>query len=144
MDVDRDKTLTELDNHDWGPPTYQSNLVKSAHRLRNTPLREFTTEDLRLMIGQNIGLKYLMPLAIERLEADPLIEGDYYPGDLLCMVLGVNQGYWFENKSLRDEVASIAARASQRMKFDTEITNIERTAFDNAMRVFEISSSCKP
>jgi hypothetical protein len=39
------------------------------------------------MIGQKIGLPYLVPLAINALEQDPLAQGDYYPGDLLANVI---------------------------------------------------------
>ena len=44
-------------------------------------------EDLRIMIGQRLGLSYLVPKAIDILEHDPLVEGDYYPGDLLVSLV---------------------------------------------------------
>jgi hypothetical protein len=48
---------------------------------------EFTVEDLRIMIGQQIGLWHLMPLTVAVLEQDPLAEGDFYAGDLLSSVI---------------------------------------------------------
>src|SRR6476620_11148465 len=75
--VDRNRTLTELEGRDWGAPAYSSHLVTTCHRLRHKPLLDFTAEDLRIMIGQNISLELLVPLAIERLELDPLAEGDF-------------------------------------------------------------------
>ena len=83
-----DKTLQELDGEDWGEPTYPSHLVNECHRLRTVPLKDFRVEDLRRLIGQKFSLEYLVPLALERLEADPWIDGDY-EGDLLNSVLSL-------------------------------------------------------
>jgi len=109
---DRNKSLQQLDGQDWGEPTYGSHLVTECHRLRRVPLREFTVEDLRIMIGQHIGVEYLMPLALEHLHADPLAEGAYYPGDLLAAVLRASRQFWQQHPTWRDEVAAIAKRAA--------------------------------
>ena len=50
------------------------------------PVRELTTENLRILIGQQIGLECLVPLALDALEQSPFESGDYYPGDLLTVV----------------------------------------------------------
>ena len=81
------KTLEQIENDDWGEPEFDSHLVKTCHRLRRKPLEEFTTEDFRIMIGQNISLEHLVPRAIEKLREEPLAEGDYYGGDLLSAVI---------------------------------------------------------
>ena len=49
------------------------------------------------MIGQQISLPYLVPRAIAMLEANPLTEGDFNPGDLLYAVLRVDRTYWHTN-----------------------------------------------
>ena len=94
------KTLDELEGVVWGEPTYDSYLVRTCHRLRTKPVDEFTVEDLRIMIGQEIGLPHLVPRAVAVLEREPLAEGDFYPGDLLASVLGAaewlrSQPDWF-------------------------------------------------
>ena len=43
-------TLDELDPPGWGPPEYDSYLVRTCHELRKKPLSQFTVEDLRIMI----------------------------------------------------------------------------------------------
>jgi CDI immunity proteins len=73
---------------------------------------QYTVEDLRIMIGQNIGLQYLIPLALEHLRKDPLSEGDFYPGDLLKMVLSAEPDFWREHPQWRTEVDQIAQRAN--------------------------------
>ena len=69
-EFDRSKTLQELEGEDWAEPEYESHLVTNAHRLHRVPLREFTVEDLRFMIGQQFGLPYLIPIALEHLPAN--------------------------------------------------------------------------
>ena len=81
------KTLTELENNDWGSSNSESYIEKNCLELRYKPLKDFTNEDLRLMLGQNIGLKYLIPIALNRLEKDQFLEGMHFKGDLLCNVL---------------------------------------------------------
>jgi hypothetical protein len=103
----RTKTLQELEGQDWGEPNFPSHLVTTCHALRRKPLRDFTVEDLRIMIGQNISLKYLIPLAIEQLRRDPLIAGDYYLGDLLAAVLLAEPSFWQEQPKLRKAVKEI-------------------------------------
>jgi hypothetical protein len=60
-------------------------------------LRDLSTEDLRLLVGQNIGLHYLIPLALDLLEVDPWSEGDFYRGDLLMSVVQVETSFWSEH-----------------------------------------------
>jgi hypothetical protein len=98
---DRKKTLTELEGNDWGEPEFHSSLVIRCHKLRKKPLKEFTVNDLRLLIGQNISLEYLIPIALEYLKEDLLVEGIYYPGDLLSNVLKIKHDFWLENEELK-------------------------------------------
>lgn len=69
----------------------QSNLdtyvVMNVRRLWSIPIGAFTVEDLRIVIGQRICLPWLFPIAIEKLEANPLLEARHYEGDLLASML---------------------------------------------------------
>jgi hypothetical protein len=98
------QTLEELEDGRWGPPTYDSYLVRTAHRLRTVPLKDLTVEDLRLLLGQQIGTAWLMPLALERLRVDALTMGDFYPGDLLSSVLNTQAAYWDQHP---DQLAAL-------------------------------------
>ena len=140
MNVDRRKTLQELEREDWGEPTYNSYLVSTVHRLRRRPLEEFTIEDLRIMIGQNIGLDYLLPLAIEKLRDDPLAEGDYYPGDLLKTVLGVDLSFWKTHSDLRGAVETILDKAVNLINNSTgEEYQATKEGLEEGRKVFESS-----
>jgi hypothetical protein len=91
----RHMTLTQLERDDWGPPPYDSFLVTECHRLRHVPLRDFTVENLRILIGQHISLEYTVPLALEHLSKDPLASGD-----LLKAVQGSEDDFWTQHPAL--------------------------------------------
>lgn len=96
-----DQTLTQLEAEDWGEPTYSSYVVTNGHRLRNKPLREFTAEDLRFMLGQQISLPILMPMALDLLELeDPFAGGDMSHGALLHNALKVDKQFWRDHPRL--------------------------------------------
>lgn len=94
----RQKTLENLEKDYWRNKDYDSHLVRRCHELRKLPLNNFTTEDLRIMIGQQISLDYLIPLALEVLTIDLFAEGDFFEGDLLKNVLAIKTQFWDNNK----------------------------------------------
>ncbi len=106
-----ENTLEELEGEIWNEPDYGSYLATSCHNLRKKPVDEFTVEDLRIMIGQNIDFSHLMPKAIEVLEANPLVMGDYYAGDLLSSVIAVDDDFLHRNRNQASKIISIAESA---------------------------------
>jgi len=88
-----DLSLDQLEGDVWGPPKYDSHLVTTCHRLRSKPIGEFDIEELRIMIGQNIGLPFLLTLAVDILEKNPWVSGDMYPGDLLKVTATADFGW---------------------------------------------------
>jgi hypothetical protein len=110
-EFDRSKSLQELEQWDWGEPTYNSHLVRTIHRLRRKPLAEFDVEDLRIVIRQGIGLPFLIPLAMERLEEDPLAGGDFFDGDLLQAVLEGGEAFWGNRSDLVQRLRKVIQRA---------------------------------
>jgi len=63
------------------------------------------------MIGQNVSLEHLVPLAIERLHEDPFAEGACYPGDLLVSLLGAEARFWQSHAELLEQLVAITKRA---------------------------------
>jgi hypothetical protein len=113
--LDRRKTLDELEPPAWSEPDFQTDtgLVIQCHRLRRKPIGEFSVEDLRLMIGQSIGLPWLVPLALEVLERDPLVEATFYPGDLLRSLLRVEPAFWSREWEWRDRLIAVLQRLTE-------------------------------
>lgn len=92
-------TLEILENDVWpGPEEGESYLVKTCSALRKKPINEFTPEDLRIMIGQQLGLRFLIPMAIKLLKKDLMAKGDFFKGDLLQSVLHVESLFWENNR----------------------------------------------
>jgi hypothetical protein len=112
--VDTRKTLQELEGQDWGEPSLRTYVVTECHRLRRVPLENFSTENLRLMIGQRIGLDYLVPLALARLSVDPFAAGDFYAGDLLTALLSLPAQFWAKHPDLQRQATHIARDALRR------------------------------
>src|SRR5437870_5652857 len=106
----RNHTLEELEGRSTPRPEENTYLLQTVYRLRHVPLREFSAEDLRIMIGQNMGLQYLVPLALERLEQHSLTHGDYFSGDLLAATLRADHRFWREHPEWRAQLQEIAER----------------------------------
>jgi hypothetical protein len=105
----RVETLEQLEDDIWPPADYDSYLVSTVYRLRKKPLGDFTVEDLRIMIGQGLGLPHLMLPAVEVLEQEPLAAGDFYAGDLLDSV--VRAEAWLAGQpALASRVIAVARR----------------------------------
>jgi len=105
------RTLDELERINCGDaPPKASYLVATLHALRKKPISQFTNEDLRICIGQEIGLPWLMPRALSTLEHDPLTAGDFYEGDLLLVVVRAC-GSISHNRELITRVGQVVRRA---------------------------------
>jgi CDI immunity proteins len=122
------RTLDTVDPPAWGPvPPDATPLIKRCHELRIKPLRDFTVEDLRIMIGQQVALNRLVPLALKRLRPDPLMAGDYYPGDLLDSVLRVDTAFWEWSPDLTVEMRKLAEDLRERFKLEPGLRELIKT-----------------
>ena len=110
-------TIEQLERDVWPDPAPDaSSLVRRCTELRRKPVSAFTVEELRIMLGQTLGVSALLPRAVRVLCADPLAEGDFYPGDLLTVVLRLPGTAWTGLEPERQRLASVLAEA----RLDTE------------------------
>ncbi|MGW7361091.1 contact-dependent growth inhibition system immunity protein [Streptomyces sp. NPDC054802] len=108
--LNRARSLEELEHDYWpAPGADATRLITTAYALRRRPIGKLTVEDMRLLIGQSIGLPYLLPLAAEVLRENPMAEGRMYEGDLLSAVLTRNPAVWTEFSGLAGEFRAIVA-----------------------------------
>jgi hypothetical protein len=120
--VDRNKNLEELEGEVWPDSSFGSYVVQESQRLRKTPLDELSIENLRLLIGQQIGLEFLVPIALEHLYVNPFVSGDFYEGDLLVAVLGLPETFWMEHPEWNNELVGIGSEvASIHETIETEL-----------------------
>ncbi|WP_207435620.1 contact-dependent growth inhibition system immunity protein [Sabulibacter ruber] len=101
------KSLETLEKHKWSRPENDSDLLTRCHALRKLPLAKFKIEDLRLMISQGIGLRYLIPFAIEKLKENILAQGDSHQGDLLQATRKVSSSFWAQYPQHRIELNAL-------------------------------------
>lgn len=125
------KTLENLEKDYWGEPEYDSHLVTTCHKLRKKQLKDFETEDLRIMIGQNIGLKYLIPLALEILQKNILADGDLYEGDLLQAVLTSDKDYWRSEVENWKKVCKLFSQNRELLQNSYTIKEIKDSWFES-------------
>lgn len=128
----RQKTLEELVGPTWADPDYPSAMVQRVRALGSVPVGQFSAEDLRLVIGQQRGLRYLVPVALDLLEEDPLRSGNLYPGDLLLALTRVPDPLLAEQEDWRTRIRRIVQVALSRLEtipdydpWDTDLSQLE-------------------
>ena len=126
----KQKSLEVLENKSWGDSSDKdTKLVKRCIALSKLPLDTFTAGDLRIMIGQKFNLFHLIPLAIEKLEEDLFVDGDFYEGDLLENVLKVETKFWNENEAYWRALNALIKTRREELA----LNKISSENFDNAI-----------
>ncbi|MEV8460389.1 MULTISPECIES: contact-dependent growth inhibition system immunity protein [Streptomyces] len=95
--IDKEKSVEELEGDRWpDPPPDSTNLVLSVHALRRRPIKDLAVEDLCRLIGQDVGLQWLMPVALDLLRETAPQESKtgWYDDDLLTAVLTRKGSLW--------------------------------------------------
>jgi hypothetical protein len=80
--------------------------------VREVPLNELSVEDISKAIRQSIHLEHVVPLALRRLEAEPLA-GEMYDGELLVSLKSVPLDYWPKHEAERLSLKSAIEAALQ-------------------------------
>ena len=105
--VDLSKSIEELENDFWGEPKHDTYIIVTCHEARQKPIESLSDEEIRCLIGQKIGLKYLLPLAVDMLADDPLLCVTYFEGDLLQTLLNLDERDWADNQDELDALKKI-------------------------------------
>lgn len=104
-----DRSLQDVEGEEWGPaPAGATTVISRVHEARTLPLRDLEVEDLRLLVGQRVGLDVIVPLAAAVVADDPWAEGDFYPGDLLAALLRLDD--WNARAVEREHVLAAVRR----------------------------------
>lgn len=103
-------SLEQIEGQSWGDaPPGSTRLMTTVHSLRRKPIGELTAEDYRVLVAQKVGLEVLVPRTLQLLQRDPLLEGEYYPGDVLSAVLRVPADYWAHHPDQRASLDAVIA-----------------------------------
>lgn len=109
-DADVQKSLEELDGERWGePPAGSTGLVCAVHSLRKRPIGSLGATELARLIGQNVGTRWLLPLAVSILREDApgQARGGFYDDDLLSAVLTCPPSVWDDQPRLLREMKQV-------------------------------------
>lgn len=109
--TDGHKSLQELLGKEVDT-SFGSGLVINAARAWEKSINDLTNEDIRLLIGQHMGLEHLIPIVITKLEDDILSSGDHFEGDLLLSVLSVERKFWDQNPELFTKFKNLLIKKS--------------------------------
>lgn len=113
-------TLEQLEGDVWPEPDVHTSLIDTCHRLRRVPIDLLAPGDIRILLGQRIGVRHLVPRAIDFLDADPLIDASYFPGDLLTAVLRADDNRFRGFPAIRNQLLIISSRARKIMSESNE------------------------
>ena len=114
------QTLEQLEDDVWPEPDVHTSLIDTCHRLRRVPIDSLAPGEIRLLLGQRIGVRHLVPRALNFLDADPLTDASYFPGDLLTSVLRADENRFRGFPAIRNQLVAIATRARQIMSESNE------------------------
>jgi hypothetical protein len=110
-DVDIRRNLLELAPGCFDDAEYDDQVAMLARRLAVKPLRKFNATDLYAAIRLNVGLPWVVPLAMARLEEDPFVAAGSHPGDLLTTVLESDSRFWLDRRDLWLAMVEILGQA---------------------------------
>lgn len=91
--------LEILDGIVYRESDFHSSLTEWYHRVRDLPFSSFSIEDFCRSVIQNLYPEYVVPLAIEALEKEPLA-GELYDGELAGSFSSISDEFWRENEGL--------------------------------------------
>lgn len=116
-----DRSIEELEGFYPKDSAVDSYVIRTSLEAVKKPLSRLSNEEIRLLIGQKIGLKHLIPMAVETIYEEPLIEVGYFEGDLLLQLLRLSESDWCDNKEDFKWLRAIVENNLERIRSCEEI-----------------------
>lgn len=110
---------------------FPSSLIKTTSHLIKKDLGDFTPEDFRILIVQEMYLDIILPLSINLIEKKLLIQGDYYPGDLLKSMISINHKFWKSHLKLKNQLYNIVEKNKSKLLKVSEIKSSVNEFLEN-------------
>jgi hypothetical protein len=131
----RNKSLEQLEKNFRADGYFPTPLVEKVFKYRKIPVGDLSIEQLRLLIGQNDGLTYLIPLAIEKLKENIFAEGDLYEGDLFAAVLTSDASFWKQNPTLKQGVEELLS--ARQKEIEESLTGSKNRKLQRLIETFK-------
>ena len=114
-ETDFSLSLEELTGLKEGDPKdAPTPMVAAIRRSWKKPLCDLSDDEIGELIVQHYGYPYLLDLVWLKLEADPLFDGGYYPGDVLSMLIHADSNIWAERPEYKTWLEALYRRALAR------------------------------
>jgi hypothetical protein len=121
------KSIEQLERDIWkNPSEFPTDMVEKYYRYRKIGIAELTNEQIRLLISQQIGIEYLIGIALEKLERNILTECDFYECDLLVAVSCLPTEFRNENQTECLTFKNIVERNSELIKSELGENKFDR------------------
>ena len=108
-------SLEQLTGIDVGDPDDPENaptpLVQNILRSWKKPLFQLSNSEIGRLIVQQDGFPYVLDLVWPKLQADPLFEGGYYPGDVLSLLIRAKPKIWADRPEYKAGLSLLYQRA---------------------------------
>ena len=99
-----DKSIEELENNYWEEPEFKSGLTMMCYRARKKKISELTEDEIITLIGQKIGLKYLLPVAAKKVEKYLEVLDEFYSSNLLDSIYNLEKLDWNGNEKIKEKL----------------------------------------
>ena len=86
---------------------YDSSLVRNVVAAYDKQIKDLTDADLRVLVGQKMGLEFIIHRVIKRFKVNLFADCDLYEGVLLKNVLEIPDIFWQKNKNEYLEILQI-------------------------------------
>ncbi len=117
-----------------------SSVQLRTYELYFKELSEFSLDDLRFMIIQEVGIEYLIEKALGYLKEDILLEANYYEGDLLSSLLKLPSDTWNTNKKEYKELKELIENNQNKVLSELDISmDVDRELSKNITTFLELN-----
>ena len=114
-DTDFSLSLEELTGLKEGDPQdAPTPIVAAIMRAWKKPLNELSDHEIGRLVVQHYGYPYLLDVVWPKLEADPLFDGGYYPGDVLSNLIRADATIWADRPAYKARLDELCRRALKR------------------------------
>ncbi len=133
MKIPRGSSLQDLHGVDGAEAKATSILDGTLRVHRRTPIERLGTEALRFLLQEGESAAVVLRVAIDRLERDPFLGGDFHPGDLLVEVLAQRSAVWNAAPELRARAYALVDDAGTMSNL---LEPADRVIVERAIRTF--------
>ena len=113
----KSKSIEQLEKVHWKEETdFPTDLIKRCFQYRKIPINELSVDQIRTLLSQKIGVKYLIELAMDKLAEDIMIEADLYKGDLLETVSKITLQDWNSNQKQYEKLKELISANTEIIK----------------------------